>query len=982
MEVIDKLNTTLEKLKQVKDKKEYQNIHDNFLQELDSFEVTDVDDDEWKEFLRLVKSIISVLKSNKIKTTPLENELKQKEKQRDNKDKNEKENKDEEKNQNGSKDEQQAEENKDTLMDKVLKATASGTTNPYSSDVLEIRTILSKTLFVDTDTEAYSVYVPEQHELSAEPIRIELKTLDKYNTKVNILKQAIIVPANNPLLADTYGAPEILYSTDFFNDIMENSKDGLQLYFFDKALGLKKELPNLPFISALSKDVNPLNPLNSICKSFNQEKYYDMVMDRTDRGLDVRRAAVQFDNMVVDTQNRTVQFNVRLHPFDLQLMRIAQQFAEPMQDLAPVIREYMLLGADGYVITQKTRLDRDQQLIATRRSNVFDRICELSGPLYRSRIIHSMRMMSKLWRTNVFKTSLENEITNIYAAAEVSMVTIDATTSALSTINIASAEQTLNALLNMAFFRCELDLIGGQSSFGAAMSAMIALVVLPTNPENMDDETFDILCNLVYNELIAWANDRPVFVRRAGDTNAFTRFVNAGLNRDITNYMRFVLLRRPWLPLVNSRDVRRNCHVLVPNIDLANINDQSYMAVNNFLNGIIEASRRNPNPNKTISANSFRKLMKNMRDVCINKMMPMIRLIRYNVERVGRIINYLPYTADIYDIDRALRDERLRIKIPMSGFLSLIMGITKAPDAFDWAQLLTFADDVRRMDFAEAIAVEDSASVAIMKNDANRALSKKEIFINDIKPPTPTVASIARIPSATLTAIFSDRQLVNLIRNTHSFRTINEIANALRAAFDNSPTSQHGIGKGALLHPVPQEFGRSSQFVRRDNIILQRPAGVQNFNIEDLKQGRYFQGLTAQIRARQPVLINGPIPLRISDAADIEQVTLAFLTMNSPYDSYIDPKDLRQQRLLSDREVDLFIDQNPARPNDAFDNIMARTSVFVLDAPRAIVPINPQRLNLPYHDVMVTDSVTKFLEFTVALTPDLQLFNGLLVFEQ
>uniref|UniRef100_A9Q1K8 Inner capsid protein VP2 n=1 Tax=Rotavirus X (isolate RVX/Human/Bangladesh/NADRV-B219/2002/GXP[X]) TaxID=348136 RepID=VP2_ROTB2 len=973
MEVIEKLETIRETLNDTKDKKDFQKIHDELVQYLDGVDSLTIDDDKWNEILKLFKTIIIKLKSSTIKTTPLENELLQHEKKRTVKEV--------EKVEEDIKTDVTNDTSKPTLMDKVLQV-SNQPNNPYSADVLQIRTILSKTLFVDTDSEAYSLYVPESQKLDVSPITIELTTIEKYQPKVNILKQAVIVPSQNPLLADTYGAPEILFSTDFFDDITSNSSEGLQLYFFDKAYKLKKELPNLPFLSSLDKDVNPLNPLNSVCKSFGQEKYYDMVMDRTDRGLDARRAAMQFDNVIVDAQNRTVQFNVRMHPFDLQLLRISQQFAEPMQDLAPVVREYMMLGADGYVLTQKIRLDRDQQLIANRRSVVFDRMCELSGPLYRSRIIHSMRMMSKLWRTNVFRTSLEDEITKIYAAAEVSMISIDATTSALSTINIASAEQTLNALLNMSFFRCELDLIGSQSSFGAAMSAMIALMILPTDQENMDDEVFDVLCNLVYNELIAWAADRPVFVRRAGATNAFRQFVNAGLNRDITNYMRFVLLRRPWLPLYNSRDVRRNAHVLVPNVDLANINDQVYVAINSFLNGIIEASRRNPNPNKTISANSFRKLMKNMRDICVNRLMPVIRLIRYNVERIGMILHMLPYSADIFDINRNLRDERLRIKIPMSGFLSLVMGITKAPDAFDWSQILNFADDVRKMDYAEAISIEDSASVAIMRNDANRATSKKEIFISEVRPPTPTVASIQKIPSATLTAIFSDRQLINLIRDTHSFRVIREIAVALQAAFDNSPTSQHGVGKGAVLHPVPQNFGRSSQFVRRDNILLQRPAGIQQFTIEDLKQGRYFQGLMAQIRARQPIIVNGPIPLRISDAAEIEQVTLAFLTMNSPYDAYIDPRDLKQQKLLTDREVDLFIDQSPARPNDEFDNVMARTSVFIIDAPRAIVPINPQRLNFPYHDIMVTDSVTKFIEFTVALTPDLQLFNGLLVFEQ
>nr|WBV74438.1 VP2 [Bat RVJ-like rotavirus BtSY3] len=754
------------------------------------------------------------------------------------------------------------------------------------------------------------------------------------------------------------------------------------MYMLNKSLDIKNGLPNLQYLSKIDKEPNPMNPQNTIVVSFNQNEYYQLIMDRTDRSLDARRHAIEFDNVIVDAQRRNITFPVRFHPVDMQLIRLAHDTAIQTQNLTAIMREYAMIAADGYVVTPKTRVDRDQRLIRTKRSQVLDRLCELSGLVYRTRILHSIRIMTTLWKTNVFYTSLEDEITKIYAAAEISMVAIDATVSALSSVNIGVAKQTLDILLNMSFYRCEIELIGSQTSFGSALSAAIFLVLLPTDQDHMEEDVFDNLCNLVFNELIAWPSDLPSFVRRNGATNAFRVYVNAGVNREIAAYMRFVLLRRPWLPLVQSQNRYRQCHVLIPNVDPANINDQTYVMLNGFLNGIINASRRNPNPGRTINANSFRKLLKNLRDICVSRLMPVIRLIKYNVERVARAFQFLPYSADLFDINPELRDERLRIKLPISGALSLVMGVTKAPDPFDWSSILKFADNVRKLDYAEADAVEDAAVIAVLKNDMDRTISKKETLINSIKPPTPTIAAIAKIPSAALTSIFSDRQLINLIRQTDSYTIITRIMAILNAAFANVPTSHHGIGKGALLNPIPAPFGRSSQYVRRDNVIFHRPPGVQTFTIQQLMNGQYFQGLIAQIRARRPVFIEGPIQLRVAHANDIEQITTAYLTMNSPYDSFINPKDLQQQRMIEPREVDLYIDEETNRPNDEFENVMSRTSVYILDAQRMIVPVQAQTLNFAYHDIMISDSVIPYLTFTIAQPPDLQLFNGLLVFEQ
>nr|WBV74298.1 VP2 [Bat RVJ-like rotavirus BtSY1] len=987
MEAITVLNTKLEELKEYKDKKEFQQSYDNFVQWWDDLEILDISEDDFKEIIRLIKSIESVFKSKGVNVNTLRNETAQKEKiKNEEKERATDQEEVEEQNTDNDRDEentQHSESNNDpNLMEKILKYTAQGNSNPFTADVLQIRTILSKTLFVDVENETYAVYVPEETSYKTQPVDIEFRTLDNFNPTTKITKKTTIILSGNDQISDMQGPADLLYTSSFFDDMTDTSIQQLELYMLDKAMNLKKQLPNLPYFSRLEKEVNPMNIQNTVTTTFNQGEYYDLVMDRSDRSLDVRRRAIEFDNVVVDAQNRTVTFSARLHPFDHQLIHIAANHAAETQDLVAMMRRYAMISADGYVVTPKNRVDRDQRLIVTKRSAVLDRLCELSGFLYRSRILHSMRMMTRLWRTNVFKTSLEDEITRIYSAAEVSMVAIDATVSALSSINIGVAKQMLDVLLNMSFYRCEIELVGAQSSFGAALSAAIALILLPTDPDHMEEETFDTLCNLVFNELIAWPSDLPSFVRRNGMTNAFRQYVNAGINREIVAYMRFVLLRRPWLPLVQSNNLARQCHVLIPNVDLANVNDPPYVALNGLLNGIINASRRNPNPGRSINANSFRKLLKNLRDIIVNKLMPTIRLLRYNVERIARVFDFLPYSADLFDLNPNQRDERLRIKMPISGALSLLIGVTKAPDAFDWAGVLTFADEIRKMDYAEAEAVEDATTIAVLKNDINRSVSKKEVVINELKPPTPTVAALTKIPSATLAAILSDRQLVNLIRNTGSFGQIDAIITALRAAFDNSPTSQHGIGKGALLNPVPTPFGRSSQYVRRDNVIFERPPGIQTFTIQQLMQGQYFQGLTAQIRARRPVFIQGPIQLRVSNAADIEQITTAYLTMNSPYDAFIHPKDLRQQRMIEPREVDLFIDDELNRPDDDFDNVMARTSVFVLDAQRMLVPVQAQQLNFPYHDVIITDTVMKYLTYTVAHPPDLQLFNGLLVYEQ
>ncbi|UKG23807.1 VP2 [Rotavirus L] len=980
MDYISTLQESLGKIKLFKQKDEFQKEYDNVVMVLDNVE----DDDISKNLLSLIEQLLSIFEANSIITSVLRKKLEEYKK------KEIKEIKVEEKKIEKITDDSEhikkisddiSDEDKN-LIGRLMSILGGQGSVPYIQDVLKIWHTLSKTLFIDVENDAYSIYVPERGSVNLKPVNIEFKTIDKFKVTTHVDKKPTIILSNRQGVADSLGPSEILYTSSFFDDMSLESIKDLELYFLDKSLKLKKELPNLPYMSDIEKEINPFNVNNSIVKSFGQATYYAMINDRTDRLFDARRNAAQFDNIIVDAQNRNIDFTLRLHPFDQQLLRIVERYAYNGQDLADMIRRYAMLGADGYVIAPKIRVDRDMQLIQDRKSQVLDRLCELSGLVYRTRITHSIRSMSKLWKTEVFRTSLEDEITKIYSSAEISMTTIDATTSALSSINIGSAKMALDVLLNMSFFRFELDLVGSQSSFGSAMSAAIMLVLLPTDPAHMDEDTFDNLCNLVYNELIAWPTDQENFVKRAGMTNAFQQYVNGGrINRDIQAYMRHVLLRRPWLPLQRTNDIRRNCDITVPDIDLRNINDPTYMALGRFINGIIEASKRNPNPGKSINANSFRKLIRNMRDICINNLMPIVRLHRYNVERMARLQDFLPYSADLFDVDQNLRDERIRIKMPIAGVLSLAMGITKAPDAFDWGNMLEFADEIRKMNFAEAIATEDVLTLAVLKNNINPAISKKEVLLDNIEPPTPTVASITRIPSAALSAILSDRVLVNLVRNTHSFRMIQDINNALHAAFDNCPTTQHGIAKGALLHPSPQEFHRSSQFVRRDNVIFQQPHNIQAFNLQDLMAGNYYQGLIGQVRNRNPIYINGPIRVKTSNANDINDVTMSYLTMNSPYNAFIDPSDLKHQRMLQPREVDLFIDENLSAPDDEFDNVLGRTSVFVRDAQRLVVPLNSNRHQYPYHEIMITDSVTKYLTFTVALPPDLQLFNGALVYE-
>lgn len=80
--------------------------------------------------------------------------------------------------------------------------------------------------------------------------------------------------------------------------------------------------------------------------------------------------------------------------------------------------------------------------------------------------------------------------------------------------------------------------------------------------------------HLVFNELIAWTVDRPTFVKRTGMTNAFEANVNIGggnMTRDITAYMRFVLLRRPWAVFQRTYDDQYAADIMIPNIDEANV---------------------------------------------------------------------------------------------------------------------------------------------------------------------------------------------------------------------------------------------------------------------------------------------------------------------------------------------------------------------------------------------------------------------------
>lgn len=856
-------------------------------------------------------------------------------------------------------------------------------TSVLSQEVFQIRTILSKTLFVDVEAEDYSVYIPDDVS-NLTPVQIDTRPIQTYQPKALMYKDTAILPSNRNEVSDQYGADEILFDSHMFNDISQAQIRDFETYILDKAVQIQSSLPNLDFVSSLEKEANPFNVHNTLCLSFGQREYYNIIADRTNQSFQQRRQSVQFDNVVVDGVARRARVSLRLHPFDSQLLDIVRFNTIQDQSLADTLAEYQLVAADGFVATPKFRTDRDARLIADVRSRVMARLCELSPFFHRTRILSSMTDFNPLWKVNVFSSSIDNAKDAIYRMAEISFTVADATTSALSSVNIASAQQTLLVLLNMSLFRFEIEPVGSQSNFGAAVSAALMLVVFPTDEDSMSNVTFDNLCNLVFNELIAWTVDRPTFVKRTGMTNAFEANVNIGggnMTRDITAYMRFVLLRRPWAVFQRTYDDQYAADIMIPNIDEANVNDQSYVAVNNLFSGLIQAAQRNPNPGRQIAANSFRKLLKSMKDSCCNRIMPLIRLLKYNIERIARIYRFFPYTADLVQRIPAFRDERIRVKVPVSGMLSIALGINKAPDVFDWYNLLKFADVVRTKNFAERQSLEGIMVQALIRNDINPARSKKEYIQQNIKPATNVVASLVKIPSATFTTILSDRMLNNEIRRTQSYVVINRIRDAVRAAFEHVPTAEHGIAKGALLLPYPQNFQRSSVYVRKDNILYNAPVGVDRFNLDDLLNGRFYQGMVNRIQNMAPFVIAGPLQVKASDASAIDSVTSAYLTMSSPYDACVKPEDLRHNRIVHPPVVDFFSDSSITRPNTQFEQLMSKTSVFIIDAPKLIVQSDATVYNFDYRDIQLTTSVVDKLEFTSVKTPDVTLFNGMLVFE-
>lgn len=856
-------------------------------------------------------------------------------------------------------------------------------TSVLSQEVFQIRTILSKTLFVDVEAEDYSVYIPDDVS-NLTPVQIDTRPIQTYQPKALMYKDTAILPSNRNEVSDQYGADEILFDSHMFNDISQAQIRDFETYILDKAVQIQSSLPNLDFVSSLEKEANPFDVHNTLCLSFGQREYYNIIADRTNQSFQQRRQSVQFDNVVVDGVARRARVSLRLHPFDSQLLDIVRFNTIQDQSLADTLAEYQLVAADGFVATPKFRTDRDARLIADVRSRVMARLCELSPFFHRTRILSSMTDFNPLWKVNVFSSSIDNAKDAIYRMAEISFTVADATTSALSSVNIASAQQTLLVLLNMSLFRFEIEPVGSQSNFGAAVSAALMLVVFPTDEDSMSNVTFDNLCNLVFNELIAWTVDRPTFVKRTGMTNAFEANVNIGggnMTRDITAYMRFVLLRRPWAVFQRTYDDQYAADIMIPNIDEANVNDQSYVAVNNLFSGLIQAAQRNPNPGRQIAANSFRKLLKSMKDSCCNRIMPLIRLLKYNIERIARIYRFFPYTADLVQRIPAFRDERIRVKVPVSGMLSIALGINKAPDVFDWYNLLKFADVVRTKNFAERQSLEGIMVQALIRNDINPARSKKEYIQQNIKPATNVVASLVKIPSATFTTILSDRMLNNEIRRTQSYVVINRIRDAVRAAFEHVPTAEHGIAKGALLLPYPQNFQRSSVYVRKDNILYNAPVGVDRFNLDDLLNGRFYQGMVNRIQNMAPFVIAGPLQVKASDASAIDSVTSAYLTMSSPYDACVKPEDLRHNRIVHPPVVDFFSDSSITRPNTQFEQLMSKTSVFIIDAPKLIVQSDATVYNFDYRDIQLTTSVVDKLEFTSVKTPDVTLFNGMLVFE-
>nr|AXF38731.1 MAG: viral structural protein 2 core protein [Ruddy turnstone rotavirus] len=964
-----------------KDKKRILEIYKQLITDIKELMSEDVTIDH----LKRIKTIFSLKRVN---TKEVDELIKDKEKKTDSKEPEKKAaetaEKDDKKDDKQSITEKKEEEKDDTKNEKnKLQVGESDKDSQLTKDILTIREIASKILFVDAESETYSVYVPTSTQ-KVETVTIEFKPLQTYVNQAKMIKESVIFLSDRDNVSDQVGPEQVLFDSSFFSDIKNEDVRYFENYLLEKSMQIKNSMPNINCISSIEKETNPLNIQNTICTSFGQNEYYNLVMDRTNRSYEMRRQAVQFDNVTIDGVQRTITMSMRLHPLDDQILSAVPMNELQTQPLSDVLTRYQLVAADGYATSPKSRVDRDQRLLADVRSQVLSRICELSPYVYRARILSSLNMMTNLWKVNVFSESIENAKDSIYRSAEISFTVADSTTSALSTINVASAQQALFILLNSSIFRLEIDLVGNQSSFGAAISAAMTLIIFPTNAETMSNHVFDDLCNVVYNELIAWAVDRPTFVKRTGATNAFEHHVNQGggnMNRDIIAFMRYVLLRRPWNVYQRSNNPDYNCDIMLPNIDEANVNDQAYMSINSLLNGISTAAQRNANPGRQMTANSFRKLIKSMKDMCANNMMPLVRLMRYNVERVARIFEWFPYTADIQQLNAAMRDERLRVKLPISGVLSILMGINKAPDHFDWHALLEFADKVRKMNYAEMTAVEDVASYVILKNDGNRSVSKKDTFLSKIKPPTTTITAITKIPSATLTTILSDRMLVNSIRNSRSYTLLTRLMQVVQAAFDNVPTAQHGMAKGALLLPYPKNFGRSSVYVRRDNIIFNPPQGVNTYRISDLLFGRFYQGMIGQIQNMQPVMITGPIKVRTSDPAAIESITSAYLTMSAPYDAYINPTDLKHNKVVEPREVDYFTDNKPTRPHQQFEQMMSKTSVFVLDARRLIVQSNATNYRFNYHDIMITDTVTDKIEFSAVQPPDVTLFNGLLVYE-
>ncbi|AKA63274.1 VP2 [Rotavirus I] len=981
MSLIGTLEKYLSALEEIKTKGGLQKIHDDLLHELDMF-IDDIDIKEEKETKILFEKISRLLKKKGIKTTPIENEFNSKKftekngtAETDNMSKRTEETMTEKENGNANTTQHNVKSDGEKRHDD------NSNINSYIQNVINIRDILSKTLFVDTDADDYAIYLPSEVPESIKPIQIDVIPINMFETFANMRKINTINISNNDLVSDTYGPAEVLYDSIFFSDMDLEKYGNIEKYFLYKASNVSRKLPNVNYMTECTKIPNPYNNDNTITTMFGQGTYYDMLMDRTDKSLTGRRTDAQYDDISVDAINRQISISLRIHPVDDQLLNIAINNCIQTQPLQPVLNEYIMIAADGYVASPKKRYDRNTLTISNVFSPVFNRLCVLSGTTYRARTLQSMTFMSRLWKTNVFKTSLEDDIAKMYAGAEISMTTIDGTTASLATINISAAEQALIGILNASFFRFDFNLTGPQNSLGAAISALIALIVLPIDQDTMDNDTYDMLCNTVFNEMMANAMNLPAFVRRAGDENAFRRYVNGPIPREASAFIRFILLRRGWLLFQRSDDRTIHCDILVPNCDTQNVNDQPYVLLSDFFAAILESSRRNPNPGKNTSANSFRRLIRGLRDIVCNKIMPAMRLIRYNVERIARIQSMLPYSADLALVNPSLRDERLRANIPLSGFLSLLMGISKAPDAFDWTTVLTFCDSMRKLNYAETISVEEALTVAISSHDIDKSVSKKDIIKDVLHPPTSAVAAITKVPSASLSALLSDTVLINLVKNSKPFRKITDIVKVLKAAFQHSPTASYGVVKGALLMSSPQNFRRSSQYVKRDNVIHNVVDGIQKFKAEDLVKGNHFPGLINSIKNGDDIYIEGPLPVRTSHSSEVATASFAFLTMNSPYDAFIDPTDLQHQRLIKIRAVDHFSDSSIDMIPSKFDNLLAKTSVFVHDAQSLMVQSKSTVRRFNYHESLLHIDIANLINFSVALPTELQLFDGTLVYD-